>query len=95
MSKRVPKLVNVLRDVNALRARVGRKTALKRLPKGYKQRVDSCPIANATGLEIEDEFANYHDWNDISKDKRIPLTNRLVKFVRDFDRGKYPWLIAS
>lgn len=88
MSKRVPKLVNVLRDVNALRHRLGFKTELRNLPKGVRYKPEYCVIAKATGTFVDGSYAR-------ADDNIFQLTKRLQTFVDRFDDGKYPWLIAT
>ena len=88
MSKRVPRLVNVLRDVNALRHRLGFKTELKKLPKGVPNKLEYCVIAKATGTFVDGWYAR-------TGDNEFKLTKRLQTFVDRFDDGKYPWLIAT
>ena len=79
-----PKFVNVLRDVNSIRHRLGKKS-ITRLPKGDLGTDISCPLANAIGCDL----------SVLLWDKDIDLTKRLNRWAYNFDDGKYPWLIAS
>ena len=83
VSKR-PKFVNVLRDVNSIRHRLGKKN-INKLPKGNIGHNSSCVLANAIGCDLTELI-----WVT-----GIDLTKRLDKFIGNFDEGKYPWLIAS
>lgn len=89
--KKIPKLVKVLRDINALRHKLG-KGPINRIPKGYQEEVKSCPLAKATGLQIPDDGwarVDYWDTNATS----YKLTATLNKFITKFDNGDYPHLV--
>lgn len=85
--KKRSKFVNVLRDVNTLRHKLGIPTDLNHLPKGVIGEPNRCVIARATGACVCGVKASKNG-------KYVYLTKRLRNFVHAFDDGKYPWLIS-
>jgi hypothetical protein len=89
--KETPQLVKALRDINRLRAKVGRTKPLTKIPRGTPASADSCPIAVATGLKVQDRWA--YDKRDDTK--VYQLTKTLSRFVSKFDWLGYPHLVKD
>lgn len=103
-----PSLSRVLRAVNRGRVAIGRQP-LKKMPKGYKNRPGSCPLANAlrvthvgvlavSARTPSNAMALAAAWGTevpALDDARVYLPPELSNFVCDFDDGAYPELIAG
>lgn len=95
----VPKYIRkkrVLSAVNALRAedRTLRSEPIKQLPKGDQMIAWACPLARALNegnmRDTVDVIGSTYRTNRLP----VPLPTVLSQFVRDFDEGKYPELVA-
>jgi hypothetical protein len=90
----------VLAWVNQVRAERGLGDPLTELPKGIQSVGDRCVIAVALGVKCDVQPTDSSDYRGCvtfveSYDDVIDLPADVNQFARDFDRGKYPELIAG
>lgn len=93
-------LARVLDWVNRQRAEVLGKPPLKRLPKGYREECEACPIAQAlrpparSAFTFVEVFYGYVEWGSyaagvVRRARAIP-PRYVTDFVAAFDNGDLP-----
>ena len=85
-------LQRVLNWINRQRVNYQKRAPLKKIPKGNRHNVTSCPIATALNGKFEAEVETYFaSFCDIKGKRRSPILPPTVQdFIDEFDRGDLP-----
>ena len=102
---RKPSLKTALRIINRIRTQGLNLEPIETLPKGIKESLRSCPIANALDkrAQVDGDYLIFRNKLDAKKvarlirkgkdDNEVVIPATLGNFVTEFDDGAYPHLI--